>query len=461
MTSSLITAMPQQYQPSVCNLSLQDWQSKLEDLPPNLLVAVLEHLDVRALLRGAPTVNKLWLSVYKGALHRLDMSCANTEAKAQGAAGWLQKFGQGLQEIRYAREYRYDTGVPAAIIFSAVVHLTQLQSLNLRGINLYLQTQPLTALQSLTSLSLPACNLTDKDLGPIATLVTLQSVDLSVNDSFYTSSEAFAAFSRGLIHLTLLNLGACNLNDYSGLSQLQQLQELGLSCIMEPGLSDLPLMPSLTKLIFQENWAALDYADTKSLSKLQHLDLHGCYLGSSGCALSNLVSLTRLEAVHGHERGDGSRCVLLTALGPLQQLRHLHLSSDFKQGDPISSFSVLGTLHHLTYLELEGPLLPAGALAAMFGAHSANAAVVCLPRLQYLSLSDSAEYYEEWQATGGPITEAELEQLGHGCPQLQTLILDHPVESGALTPLSKLTSLTALTLKDVDAGKHGAMSYLV
>ena len=418
-------------------------------------MAVLEHLDGRALLCAMPTVSKLWLSMYKGALHRLDLSCANTPAKAQGAARWLLKHGKSLQEIRYAPETEYPEvpyGGAVGIVFSALVQLTQLQSLELSGMNLHSHTQPLTALRSLTSLSLPSCHLKDADLRPIATLLKLRRIDLESN-SVKGTSKAFAAFSRRLTNMTSLSLRACDDFDPAGLSRLQQLQELDFSYMDEADLYDLPIMPSLTKLTFQENWAALDDADvTESLSNLQHLDLHGCYLGASGCALSNLVLLTRLEAIHGD---DGSRCVLLTALGPLQQLRHLHLSSDFEQGDPVSSFSVLGTLQHLTHLELIGPQLPAGALAAVFAAQRRDSAVVCLPSLQYLLIAFDEESDEDWQAKGGSIRGAELEQLGRACPELQTLILDHPVEAGRHSPLSRLTRLTALTLKDVDAGKHG------
>jgi hypothetical protein len=170
--------------------------------------------------------------------------------------------------------------------------------------------------------------------------------------------------------------------------------------------------------------------------------------------------------VHGDKTGDGSRCVLLTALGPLQQLRHLVVSSDFKQADPISSFSVLGTLQHLTHLELRGPQLPAGALAAMFNSTCQvlrdAVAAAGLPRLQSLQIQteEDAEKDSE-QVSGGPISSNEVVLLVRNCPELRSLTISgYMVEDGGLLHLSGLRSLTALTFRAAKPGKRQGLVLL-
>jgi hypothetical protein len=220
-------------------------------------------------------------------------------------------------------------------------------------------------------------------------------------------------------------------------------------------------MPSLTKLIFHDSWALRDGARSfEALSRLQHLNVQDCFFGHEATALSSLVYLTRLEAVQRGATGFGARCVLLTALGPLQQLRHLVISSDFKEADPVSLFSVLGTLQHLTHLEFQGPQLPAGALAAMFSTSQGDAGAACLPRLQCLQVhtgfdeeDSDEEEQEEWQASGGSISSSDIGLLARSCPELHSLtIYGYPVEDAGLLHLSGLTSLTTLKLRVVMTG---------
>ena len=213
----------------------------------------------------------------------------------------------------------------------------------------------MAAFQSLTSLSLSHCRLADADLAPLTPLSALRRLDLSGSSGLDAASGAFARLIKGLAQLTSLDLSACTeISNISGLSALRQLQQLDLSYVPSIGLCDLPLMPSLTKLAFKHNDAYLAPAGSTALSKLLELDLNGCYFSTGARGLSALVSLTKLVATSCRDLPS----VLLTAIGPLQQLRHLHICSDFKQADPISSFSALATLQHLTHLVFTGPTLP-------------------------------------------------------------------------------------------------------
>ena len=395
---------------------MQGLRGHIGDLPAILLVAIIEHLDAETLLRAAP-VCKLWASVYKGALHQLDVSSARSPARAQRAAAWLQKNGQDLQELRYAPRFpaisTESVITISSVVYSALLNVTQLRSLELAfGRNgVRLQTQGLAALQSLTSLSLSSCYLENEDIAPLLHLSALRRLNLSDCQGFNAFAEP-EAFSKSLAQLTTLNLSGCaEVTNISGFSDLQQLQQLDLSSVPNIGFSSLPLMPSLTKLTFKHNDAYLAPAGDKALSNLLELDLNGCHFNTDGRGLSTLVALTRLEAVPGLRRAD--RSFQLTAIGPLQQLRHLNICTDFKQADPVSSFSVLATLQHLTHLELTGPTLPARALAAVFRADQAGAAVACFPKLQCLSISTENDMWQlhNSQAPGACISSDELGRL--------------------------------------------------
>ena len=398
----------------------------------------MEQLDARSLLQAAP-VCKLWASVYKSALHQLDVSCAS--GRQYEAAAWLRKNGQDLHDLCYtARLGPHGSLDGAMTIFLAVLNLTQLRSLGLHNLNLYFTgTQRLRAFQSLTSLSLSECYLKDGDLAPMSPLSSLRRLSFSNCYGFDLASDGFASLGKGLAQLTSLTLSALPTDGASGLSELQQLQQLNMSSVLIL-ISSLPLMPSLTKLTWRNNPVDLDAASETALSKLQDLDLNHGYFIRENRGLSALVSLTRLEAVPGLQVGPNrmrsDRCVLLTVIGPLQQLHHLRICSDFKQTDPISSFSILATLQHLTHLELTGPTLPAGALAAVFRAKEASA---CFPKLQCLSImcEDGMWEWPAWQAAGACISSDELEQLVLGCPQLQSLtFIDHPIEAAGLSCLA-------------------------
>jgi hypothetical protein len=428
-------------------------------------VDILGRLDGRSLLKAAPTTCKAWNAAYKGALDKLDVSCATPVAKARDAAACLQQHGHCLSELCY--NARGGCKECRSCIFPAVLQLTQLQSLDFEG--LYLrdsETQALTSLQHLTSLRMANCFLEMQDLGPLSVLVNLRKLNLDTNMDLDANSPHFINLSRALTQLTSFSLADCDhLHNPRGLSELKFVQELDLSLQSDLELADLPALPFLTKLTFKDNSAVLDSAETvKALSGLQHLDMRDCYFGQVS-ALGSLVSLTRLEAVHGRERGDGYyRCVLLTALGPLQQLRHLVVSSDFKQADPISSFSVLGTLQHLTHLELRGPQLPAGALAAMFSTRQGGAGAACLPRLQCLQMHKE-EGWNALLAPGGPrdpleparhpISRNDIALLVRSCPALHSLTLTgYLIEDAGFALLSGLTGLTALTFEVNVPGKH-------
>ena len=219
-------------------------------------------------------------------------------------------------------------------------------------------------------------------------------------------------------------------------------------------MSDLPFLPSLTKLTCKHNHVNLDPAGETALTKLQALDLNGCKFSPESRGLSALASLTRLEATLGLDWVN--RYVLVTSVGPLQQLRHLRICSDFKQAHPISSFSVLATLQHLTHLALTGPTLPAGALAAVFKSDQAGAVVACFPKLQHLSITSEDRIWEwqDWQAPGARISCEELRQLAWGCPQLQSLALaEHRVEAAGLSCLSYLSGFSGLTVVGVNTGE--------
>ena len=431
-------------------VSLQELQGSIEDLPPNLLVAVLGHLNGRALLRAGPTVCKSWLSACKGALRSLDVSCADTDARAEGAAAWLQRHGQELLELCYEC-YHEDLDGAADVVFSALVQLTQLQSLKLEGIDLHSRMQSLTALQNLTSLSLPACSLRDADFHPLASLVSLRMLDLTENGVFDAASEAFKRCSRSLSRLSSLSFDSCSavLNP-SGLSELRQLQELNLSFMRDIALRDLLVLPVLTKLTFAHNRVVLHADIAMALSKLQHLDITESDCNGDPTAISLLVSLTRLDAVPSSR---SPARVVLTDLGPLQQLRHLSVSSHLKPTDAaISSSSAIGCLQQVTYLELAGPPLPAGALAAVFQADTAGAAAACLPRLQFLQIRAAGR--GAWRARAGCIRVDEFAQLVQGCPQLRGLTLDdHPIEPAGLCCLSRLAGLTELTVEGFGTGE--------
>jgi hypothetical protein len=430
--------------------SVQAKQTGIQDLPANLLVAVLGHLDSRSLLQKAPTVCKAWKTACKGALQELDVSRANTVAKAKGAAT-LMLHGSTLSKLSYQVNNRLnETMLCQLILYKALVQLTQLQSLDLLGFDLRGKTQALTSLQRLTSLRLACCNLTDPGIRPLSVLVALRQLSLEGSTSIDAGCPHFINLSRALTQLTSLNLASCEeFDNPRGLSELKALQELDLSHLQEIELEELPAMPSLTKLDFSCNWAVLDKDSTvKVLFGLQDLRMQGSYFGDEANRFSRLVSLTRLEATHGEERGDGTRCVLLTALGPLQQLCHLVVSSDFRQTEPVSSFSVLGTLQHLTHLELRGPQLPAGALAAMLYSTS-QVPSAWLPRLQSLQVVHEEHGEKDaQQAPGGPISSNDVALLVRKCPGLQSLTISgYEVENGGLLHLSSLRSLTALTFR--------------
>jgi hypothetical protein len=358
-------------------------------------------------------------------------------------------------ELSYYSSYsmKCETG-----IFSALLQLRQLQSLDCERMVLSKKTQALTSLQGLTSLRMADCCLTMRDLAPLSVLMNLRKLSLETNMmSFDAEDLHFINLSRALTQLTSVSLADCDhLHNPLGMSELKFVQELDLSLLSNIELADLPAIPSLTKLTFNSNWAVLDSTKTaKALCGLQHLDMCDCFFGEEASAIGSLVALTRLEAVHGGEKGDGIRCVLLTTLGPLQQLRHLAVSSDFKQSDPISSFSVLGTLQHLTHLELRGPQLPAGALAAMFSTSQGNAGAACLPRLQRLQVHKE-DGEEDWQALGGSISSNDVALLVQSCPELRSLTLTgYPIRAAGLTHMSGLTGLTALICNKVTmSGEH-------
>jgi hypothetical protein len=300
----------------------------------------------------------------------------------------------------------------------------------------------------------------EADLAPLSALVTLSKLGIWGTISMDTEGPSFINLSRALTQLTSLTLRNSNLHKLWGLSELKYVQELDLSYnSTRIALADLPAMPSLTKLTFAGNWVMRDSPSfLTTLSKLQHLSMRDCYSADAVSPLASLASLTRLEVVPKGVTRDWTRCALITAIGPLQQLHHLVISSDFKQADPISSFSVLGTLQHLTHLELRGPQLPAGALAAMLSTAQEDAGAACLPRLQCLEIHtlDEEEIAEEdWQAPGGSISGSEIALLARSCPELQSLTIDgYPLEdAGSSTLMSGLTGLTALTCRVTNSGK--------
>jgi hypothetical protein len=442
---------------------LQARQSNIRDLPANLIVAIFEHLDDTSLVQAAPATCKAWYAAYKGALHKLDVSRARTLVKAESAAAWLRQHGHILSRLVY--KFNIEDGIyPNSChqcIFSALVQLTQLRSLDLEGLKGCFRTKELTCLQLLTSLRLAFCGLPEGDIRPLSALVGL--CQLSLEGSMHIDAERwlFTDLARALTQLTSFKMGEDKLLEHPwGLSELKFVQDLDLSTVPDLQLDDLPEMPSLTKLTFRNNLAHLESFDTgKTLSRLQHLDMLESYFGTSARALASLVSLTRLEAVTGakHLWEGMDRLVLITAVGPLQQLRHLAISSDFKQADPISSFSVLGTLQHLTHLDLSGPKLPAGALAAMFSASQGDVGASCLPRLKCLQVELDGCAEMDWQAPGGSISGNEVALLVRACLELQSLTLTgHVVRDAGLLHLSGLTSLTCLRYGVCIAGKQGS-----
>jgi hypothetical protein len=440
---------------------LQAEQSSIRDLPANLLVAIFEHLDGRSLLKAVPTACKAWYAAYKGAVHKLDVSCVRTLFKADSAAAWLVQHGHTLSELVY--QYRpYDNFTPNSChqsIFSALVQLTQLRSLDLEGLKGCFRTKDLTCLQMLTSLRLAYCDLPQMDLAPLSALVGLCKLSLEGSMHIDTEDWNFDDLARALTQLTSFKMGEGRyLENPWRLSELKFVQELDLSSVPDLQLDDLPEMPSLTKLTFRTNLAHLESFDTGTkLSRLQHLDMLESYFGTSARALASLVSLTRLVAVTGGEHlwDDMDRLAMLTAVGPLQQLRHLAISSDFQQADPISSFSVLGTLQHLTHLELRGPQLPAGALAAMFSTSQGDSGASCLRKLRCLRVEAERCVEMDWQAQGGSISRSDVALLVRTCPELQSVTLSrYLVEDAGLLQLSGLTGLTSLTFRVVMAGNH-------
>jgi hypothetical protein len=204
-------------------VSAQAKQTGSQDLPANLLMAVLGYMDGRSLLQAAPTVCKAWKRACKEALHKLDVSFVNTSAKMEGAAAWLMLHGHTLLELSY--KVRHGDELMCQVILSgALVQLTQLQSLDLSECSYSMRgrTEALTSLQKLTSLRLACCELRERDLRPLSALVALQKLSLDGSRRIDAGCPHFINLSRALTQLTSLNLESCYafLNAW-GLSELK------------------------------------------------------------------------------------------------------------------------------------------------------------------------------------------------------------------------------------------------
>lgn len=165
---------------------------------------------------------------------------------------------------------------------------TRLCDLNVQGFKSVKNTEVLSELASLRSLSLSKDNLADisflKDLG------RLESLDLAQN------KIADISVLRGLTRLTKLDLGYNKLTDLDALTPLTALAELG---IRVNKIADLSFIRGMTKLetLYANNNKYKDLSPLTGLVNLVRLDVGGPFNAGKVTDLSPLATLSKLETL--------------------------------------------------------------------------------------------------------------------------------------------------------------------
>ncbi|XP_057990664.1 receptor-like protein 9DC3 [Hevea brasiliensis] len=236
----------------------------------------------------------------------------------------------------------YDLIQESTYFKKLVQNLTQLQELDLSGVNMSLValSSLMNLSSSLTSLKLSECQLQGK-FPDISHLSVLVSLDLSDNYDLIQESTYFKKLVQNLTQLQELDLSGVNMS------------LVALSSLMN-------LSSSLTSLKLRRSQLHGKFPDISHLSKLVSLVLsHNNFNGEIPSSFGNLKQLDTLSLRNSSLGGQ-----IPSSLGSLKELFILDLSYNNFNDEIPSSFENLKQLeemylsnNNLTYLDLSNNLL--------------------------------------------------------------------------------------------------------
>lgn len=423
------------------------------ELPAEVVIKILQHVDMQQRLQSAAIVSRVWYAAAAAATVHVELQERDRSwtQVAPAFQQWLDAHGTQLQTLKLACEsfvWRRTLQLP-----SQVLH--QLQQLDIAGFQLQIP-EALTA-SSMQDEHTPMCpSLVELSLegatvpSPAAVLQLAQAPQLTHLNLEHLKFEGVNSFDglkdkavlqqlhavmSGLLQqlpqLSVLKLTGVDVGAAAAqqLSAMPRLQELSIDLCDGMTASCLDSLPgSLTSLYMQDNrhgpdrpilppqlhrltslrhlhtdFGAVQPALLAGLLQLQHLQLESC----------SLLPIEPLAA--DADSNDAGAAALLAALPYLTQLQHLQVQVPyFRCGDvPLALFSALTASSHLTHLYMSsdvGQMLPPGAAQHMFPAGRQ------LPQLRCLDFSTNADEWEECC-----IDAAGLAAIARCCPNLQQL----------------------------------------
>lgn len=314
-------------------------------LSNELLAQILRKLNTAEVMQSCAVVSTTFNKAAALSTSTISIpECSRTKATA--LSDWLQAHGAAAP-INNITVISTGSSQHQRQLLLPVQHLTQLQSLQLKGSSLSAlraggQGPVLDSvhLSALTSLALDRCHI---KLEGLVQLTGLQELHISVNKPPADADASIApifvadAVSR-LLKLTSLQLGGPASQDAAlvHLSCLTALQQLKLTDAQCTSASFLQLPSSLTMVSIRRsrehsNQHALEMSSSSTpgmcqLTALQDLSVVGV-AGDDSCKfhvemLSSLTALTKIDVVGCQVMaGPGPRLVVLTGLTRLQHLQ--------------------------------------------------------------------------------------------------------------------------------------------
>lgn len=247
--------------------------------------------------------------------------------------------------------------------FDHLVHLQDLEELDLSGTDVDLRgagaaaIAKLAALSRLRKINLSRTSIDDRTLAELARLRGLESLNLSHPSEDGVLTDAGIAHLRALADLRELDLSGADISA-AGLEHLRSLKKLeSLSIapergadLADDGLAQLEPLTELRKLSILARGATPEGIQRLArLAKLEELEVRGPALGNQELrALSRCTRLTKLDVNLAGVDDDG-----LERLAPLRRLRSLNLSGARISNEGLRALAALPWLESLTLRRTE------------------------------------------------------------------------------------------------------------
>ncbi|XP_050289794.1 receptor-like protein 53 [Quercus robur] len=328
-----------------------------------------------------------------------------------------------------------------------VQNMTYLRELHLDDVNISSSLpQSLANLSSLTSLSLPYCNLLGEFPSDIFLLPKIQAIDVSGN---YNLTGFLPNFRSGSslkkLRLSSMNFSGELLDAIGNLKSLNflDLSQSYFSRELPNSIGNLEYLSHLD--LSRTNFLGELPKSIGNLKSLSYLDLNRAnFSGELPNSIGNLKSLSYLDLFGANFSGE-----LPSSIGKLESLNALYLSGTIFSGKLPDS---IGNLSSLNYLEL-GSSKFSGEIPPSIGN---------LSQLTYLSL-DGSNFHGQLPSTLGNLAKLTFLDLSYSLfsgkvpsslgnlTQLEKLLLSYNNFEGRF-PVS-LTNITKLTQIDISGNQ--------